>query len=67
MCCGYHIGIRYENKLIDCKNKCTKIINGNKIIEKEKAKDTTSNKTNTKSKTNTKTKTKNKNKNKKNN
>ena len=33
MCCDIHIGIRYSNKLTDCKSKCNKIINGQKITE----------------------------------
>ncbi len=28
MCCDFHIGIRYSNKLYDCKQKCTKVITG---------------------------------------
>jgi len=28
MCCDFHVGVRYSNKLFDCKQKCTKVTNG---------------------------------------
>lgn len=28
MCCEFHIGLKYTNKRLDCKQKCKKVING---------------------------------------
>jgi hypothetical protein len=28
MCCEFHLGLKFTNKRLDCKQKCSKVING---------------------------------------
>jgi hypothetical protein len=35
-CCSFHVGIRYTSKLFDCKSKCTKLISGLELDEKDR-------------------------------
>merc|ERR1712032_204829 len=35
MCCNHHVGNAHANKLTDCKKKCTRVVNGKKIVDKK--------------------------------